>query len=261
MRIRHIRNIIFLPVIFAVSMNSLTAQHISDIYEMNGSNILIHNSIQSEHGNESTLLFLESPSFNSDEFTDGPSPAGALLRSFVLPGWGHYYVNKDDWNRGKIHLLADITLIGSYLGLTINANRLENNLYTYARQHANTEIRDRGRDYLLSVAEFISIDAYNDYQERSRNWDRIYDVNTANSWHWDSDQHRLSFLKLDNRVQHNRQQLPAIASLMVVNRIISGISAYSRAARMRQDRASSFTITVPEGTGGHGFQANYRISF
>jgi hypothetical protein len=182
-------------------------------------------------------------------------PAGALLRSFVLPGWGHYYVDKNSWSRGQAHLLADILLIGSYFGLTVHAQ-------TFARQHAGINLKGRGRDYLLNVAEFSSIQAYNDFQERSRNWDQIYEVNANNAWNWDSDTNRLSFLKLDNRVQNNRQQLPAIISLMVVNRIISGVTAYSKATQFNDGNSiTSITVSVPEFNAGKGLQANIKVSF
>jgi len=190
------------------------------------------------------------------------SPAGALLRSFVLPGWGHYYIGKDNWNRGRVHLLADVILIGSYFGVTVSANRMEGNLQSFARQHAGVDLKGRGRDYLLNVAEFPSIQAYNDFQERSRNWNQLYEINSLNTWNWDTDANRLSFLKLDNRIQNNRQQLPAILSIMVVNRLISGISAYSRASQINNlNTGSNFTLSIPELTSGKGMQVNLTVSF
>ena len=29
------------------------------------------------------------------------SPRDAFLRSLVLPGWGHHYIDKTDWKRGQ----------------------------------------------------------------------------------------------------------------------------------------------------------------
>ena len=195
-----------------------------------------------------------------DEMTE-VSPVGALLRSIVLPGWGHYYVNKAHQTRGLIHLGSDLTLIGAYFGISIHANRLENNLQTFAGQHAGTDIRNKNRDYLLSVAEFNSLEAYNDYQERSRNWDKIYEVNAANYWSWNFEQNRLSFLKMDTKIQDNRQQLPAVLSLMVVNRIISGISAFTL-ARNQSANANSISLSLPSTSGNEfGIVAKYSVQF
>lgn len=190
---------------------------------------------------------------------DEPTGAGALLRSFVLPGWGHYYANPTDWNRGKIHLATDISLLGSYFGFRANANRLEQNMFTFANMHAGTRIDNRGRDYLLSVADFNSLDEFNDYQERTRNWDRLMDNTPENQWNWSNNDRRLEFNDLNNRVERNRQQLPAIISLMVVNRLIAGVNAFTTA--LDQTNASVLTFTIPDHSRGHGFQANLRVSF
>lgn len=196
---------------------------------------------------------------NLQESNERPSsPVGALLRSFVLPGWGHYYADSKNWNRGLIHLGADLALIGAYTGYSLSANRLEKNLTTFANQHAGVDLKSRSRDFLLSVAEFKSLDEYNDYQLRSRNWDKIYEPSPNNYWSWDSDQNRRSFVQMDTKVQDHRQQLPAVVSLMVVNRVISGIHAFTK-ARGIHNNAGAMSFTIP--TSGKGLQANYQISF
>lgn len=190
------------------------------------------------------------------------SPIGALLRSVVLPGWGHYYVTKSHQTRGLLHLGSDLALIGAYFGISVHANKLEQNLQTFAGHHAGINLKNKNRDYLLSVAEFNSIQAYNDYQERSRNWDKIYEVNSSNYWSWDNEQNRLSFLKMDTKVQDNHQQLPAVISLMVVNRIISGISAFTL-ARNQSVTTNSISLSLPPTTSSNefGIVANYTIQF
>jgi hypothetical protein len=187
-----------------------------------------------------------------------PSPTGAMFRSFILPGWGQRYVDSQNWSRGLIHLVADLSLIGTYTGLNRAALRLENNLKTFANHHAGASLNNRSRDYVLNVAEFSSISAYNDYQLRSRNWDNVYEVNATNSWEWDSDTNRLSFLQMDAKAQGHRQQLPAVLSLLIINRIIAGINAFTEARVMQQNQAS-MVLTLPESRSG--LVATYRISF
>lgn len=199
----------------------------------------------------------------SQQFLDvkGVSPVGALLRSFVLPGWGHFYVSKSHQTRGLIHLGSDLALLGSYFGISIQTNRLEQNLKTFASQHAGTEIGKRNRDFLLSVAEFNSIEAHNDYQERSRNWDKLYEINSANYWSWDTENNRLSFQRMDTKIQDNRQQIPAVISLMVVNRIISGIGAFTL-ARNQSSAVNSLSFQLPSTFGNEfGVVAKYSVQF
>jgi len=228
----------------------------SNSFELNSSKVIGHYSYSQNLSNSSN-------NYNVNKLTDEDrSPGGALLRSFIVPGWGHYYIDNDNWNRGRVHLLSDVILIGSYLGLNLNAKRLESNLYSFAKQHAGVDLKGKGRGYLLNVAEFSSIHKYNEFQERSRNWDQLYEITADNSWSWNSEEKRLSFLKLDNRIQNNRQQLPAIISLLVVNRIISGISAYSSASNFNNSVAStSITFSFPEFSQGSGMQANVRFLF
>lgn len=211
----------------------------------------------SHHAGHSFAILDENVSENLEK-----SAGRALLRSFILPGWGHYYIDNRNWNRGRVHLLSDVVLLGSYFGLRLNATRLEINLNSLAKQHAGVDISGKGRGYLLNVAEFSSIQEYNDFQERSRNWDQIYEITNDNTWSWNSDENRLSFLKLDNRIQNNRQQLPAILSLMVVNRIVSGISAFSRATHNNNAWIyTSFTLNNPEYVDANGVQLNIKVPF
>jgi hypothetical protein len=209
------------------------------------------------------LVFQPGVSYTQTSKIGEVSDRGAMLRSFVIPGWGHYYVNPDSWNTGRIYLGTDIVLISAYFGFNANANRLDNNLRSFAMQYAGTDISRFGRSYRLNVGDFSSIDQYNDFQERSRNWDRIYiDVNQY-YWNWESDQKRREFIQLNNRVDRSRQQLPALFSLMVVNRVISGIHAYNAARShgdQRQGRAALY-LSQPVISEGTGYQATVLIRF
>jgi hypothetical protein len=196
--------------------------------------------------------------------TDGISDTGAMFRSFVLPGWGHYYVNPDSWNTGRIYLGTDIILIGAYFGFTVNANRLDNNLRSFAQQYAGTDIGRFGRSYRLNVGEYSTIKDYNDFQERSRNWDRIYSDVNQYFWSWESEQKRREFVQLNNKVDRNRQQLPALFSLMVVNRVISGIHAYNASRNYSREDSSlsaSLYVSQPTLSNGIGYQATLNIRF
>lgn len=160
------------------------------------------------------------------------SPAGAMLRSFVLPGWGQLSLGGNFNRRGAMHLGAEATLITSYLWLHYNAGSLENNMFAHVRRYAGIDISNRSRSFQLAVAAHNSLTAYNDFQERSRQWNEILDNVPQNQWVWQSEQNRFDYQDIRNRVDRSRQQLPAIATLMVANRIISGVHAFMSARRM-----------------------------
>ena len=187
-----------------------------------------------------------------------PSQLGAMLRSFVMPGWGHYYVNPDGWRRGQLHLGAEVILIASYLGISRQSYVLEKNMYTHAAAYSGADIRALDRQFELAVGSHRSLSDYNDFQERTRNLDRIFPDEPQYRWEWESDALRREYLDLRNRRDDLDNQLPALAALMVVNRVISGISAYSRAGAFAAGQAS---VHVAPGPAGNGFRTVVSIPF
>jgi hypothetical protein len=173
---------------------------------------------------------------------DLPEPKVAFLKSMVLPGWGHYYVNESDWTRGKYHLAGEAGLILSYLGLSIHSNNLQQNWSSYGEHKAGVQIEGRSRNFQLAVGDFNSLEDYNDYQLRSRNWDQLFENTPENRWNWSSVQERSTYNDLRSRFEKIDQQLPALLAMMGLNRIISGISAYNRAKE--QEKSDTFTSSV-----------------
>ncbi|MDZ7719526.1 MAG: hypothetical protein U5K72_11980 [Balneolaceae bacterium] len=160
---------------------------------------------------------------------DGKSREGAFIRSLVVPGWGHYYVNQEKWRRGQVHLGAEIALIASYFGFSTRAKNLENQYETLALLKAGVSISDRSRSFQLAMGDFNTLREYNEYQLRSRNWNRLYEDQTENRWNWKTTEDRNKYNDLRSDVDRVENQLPAILGLMVVNRVISALSAYNRA--------------------------------
>ncbi len=189
---------------------------------------------------------------NMDDTGNAPSQWGALLRSFVMPGWGHHYVDSDSWRRGQFHLGAEIVLLTSYLGINRQSYVLEKNMFTHASAFSGANIRDLGREFELAVGSHRSLADYNDFQERTRNLDRLFPDEPQYRWEWESDELRREYLDLRSRRDNLDQQLPALVALMVANRIISGISAFSRAGTYGNDGPK---VNLAPGPALRGFQA------
>jgi len=187
-------------------------------------------------------------------------PKGALIRSAILPGWGHYYVDKSDWKRGKYHLGADLILIMGYFGLDARASNIENQFITLANLRADASIAERDRAYRLAISQFNSLAEYNDFQRRSRNWNLILDDTTENRWHWNSIDDRIRYRDLRQDADQIRTQLPAVIGLLVVNRVISGISAFTR-ARDNRDVPKVSVLPAHSGSNITGIVANMNIVF
>jgi hypothetical protein len=156
-------------------------------------------------------------------------PAGAFLRSLVVPGWGHHSISPDDWSAGKRHLAADVMLVAAYFGFDAHADRLGRSLNAHARSYAGFDLQGRSRSFRIALADYDNLAAYNDVMERTRNWDRILPDTPDNRWQWSDEDARRRFIGLINDEDAAVNRLPAIAAMMVANRVFAGIGAYRRA--------------------------------
>ena len=130
---------------------------------------------------------------------------------------------------GQYHLAAEAVLLTSWLGFRIHSNVLEQNMFTMAGAYSGTNIQNRDRAFQLAVGNYNSLADYNEAQMTSRNFDRRYPETPDYQWAWESADKRLEYRDIRSRWDRTNQQLPVLLSLMVVNRVFSGLSAYNRA--------------------------------
>ena len=153
-------------------------------------------------------------------------PSAALRRSLLLPGWGEFYANPQSWSRGQWHMAADISMVLSYLGIRYRSVQLDDELITFARSRAGIDLSGRDRELYLAVSNHNSLDLYNDYLLRTRNWNKLVEESPNNQWSWEATSDRSEFNRMRERIDKSKNQLPALVTLMVVNRVISGIHAF-----------------------------------
>jgi hypothetical protein len=209
------------------------------------------------------FLMLSSISISAQEtnFTfEEKSPRGAFLRSLVMPGWGHHYIDKTDWRRGQYHMAADAVMILSYAGIRVRNNQLESDLVTFARANAGIDLANRSRDTFLAIANYDNLDAYNDFQLRSRNWDDLITDSPENRWNWINNDDRFRYQDMRERIDRNSNQLPALITLMVANRVVSGISAFAKARNMNRNLPEA-RFSYINGFGEPGLTASLRFGF
>lgn len=131
-----------------------------------------------------------------------------------------------------MHLGMEVALIASYFGFSFRVDNLEGQYETLASLKADVEISGRSRSFILAIGDFNSLKEYNDFQLRSRNWNRLFEDESANRWNWETEDDRDKYNDLRSDVDHVKNQLPAILGLMVVNRVVSALSAYNRAKEL-----------------------------
>lgn len=167
------------------------------------------------------------------------SPALALLLSFVLPGAGHYYIDRMDV--GKYFLGADIASWIGLISLNVYGDNVREDSRTYSKDHAQiNNIDDKNDDYFTNIGSYNNIYEYNNAKLSNFEYEKIYDVNKY-YWNWDFQDNRNIYesqRKSSERIYNTRI---VFGSLLIANRIVSGISAYLIASK-KDGKKSSFYI-------------------
>tara|TARA_B100000900_G_C20541920_1_gene700865 strand:- start:917 stop:1498 length:582 start_codon:yes stop_codon:yes gene_type:complete len=112
------------------------------------------------------------------------------------------------------------------VGIRYRVSFLEDELVTFAQSNAGIDLTSRDREMYLAVSNHDNLALYNDYQLRTRNWNKRLEPIPENEWNWRSNSSRSHFNDMRERVDKNKNQLPALVTLMVINRVISGIHAF-----------------------------------
>lgn len=152
-------------------------------------------------------------------------PLMAMTRSLIVPGWGHWYADGRDSRQAKWYLAADLALLAGTLGYHHQSQRSFETMTTVAQQQAGVDIRGRSTSFLLAVAQFNSLEAYNQYQEQTRNWHRFLTSTPENQWEWSSESERLEYNDVRSTYDNSKRQRSIFIGTMVLNRLVSGVSA------------------------------------
>ncbi len=173
---------------------------------------------------------------NSAITKSSKSPGLALLFSLVLPGAGHYYIDRMDV--GKYYLGADAA---SWLGLaTLNiyGNDVQKQSRVFSLEHAKTgNAEGKDDEYYANIGSYDNIYEYNNDKLTRGEYSLLYDVNKF-YWDWDDFQNQQIYesqRKSSERIYNTRI---VFGSLLVANRIISGISAYLLAKNYNKKSSS-----------------------
>jgi hypothetical protein len=152
------------------------------------------------------------------------SPALALLFSVIIPGAGHYYINRMDV--GKYFFGADVAFWLGWATLDVYGNAVNDDAVTYSVQHAKVSDPDgKNDDYFANVGNYNNIYEYNNQLLLQGQFGSLYDVNTY-FWDWDNVNNRDIFesqRKSSERILNSRI---VFGSLLIANRVVAGISAY-----------------------------------
>jgi hypothetical protein len=164
------------------------------------------------------------------------SGAAAFGLSLLVPGLGHRYVNDGHWGgAGTVFLTADLTL---WIGLATTIAQKNHATDAYgsivAMKSGNT-LEGKNRAFELALASYDNSNEYIDAILRSRQWDRLDSAqDPANQWDWESDADRERYSELRDDADTAGQRKTALIGALIVNRLISGVTAALSSRKTRQ---------------------------
>jgi len=181
----------------------------------------------------------EKPEINTSKAGSSKSPGLAALYSLLIPGAGHFYINRMDV--GKYFFGIDVASWLGYGTLSVYGNSVITDAETFSMEHAGvTDPDGKDDDYYSNVGNYANIYEYNNEQLAFGNYSSLYNVNTY-YWDWDNSNNQNIFesqRKSSERIYNSRI---IFGSVLVANRIVSSISAYLLA---KQGNKKSLTYFI-----------------
>lgn len=161
--------------------------------------------------------------FYSIAFGQSSNGLSPVVKSFLLPGWGEYSLDKPE--RGRFFTLSETVLWTSFAGALIVSHNYSDLFQAYAADFAGVETKDKDRQFWVDVGNYESMNAHNEEHLRFREFDALYPSEDEWSWEWSSNSKRKQYRNY--RVSSDTWALGAkfIAGSVVINHIVSAIDA------------------------------------
>ncbi|MBI5403615.1 MAG: hypothetical protein HY959_09440 [Ignavibacteriae bacterium] len=179
-------------------------------------------------------------SVNTERITGNKkNPTISVFLSLLVPGAGHLYADRMDV--GKYFVASEAACWLGVAGLSLYGNWLRDDSRTFAAQHSGLNEDGKDDDYFGNVGNFESIYTYNNEKLAKGQWDKIYDVNT-HFWNWDNDANRNQFDLQRKKSERTYNTRIVFATGLIVNRLISAISAVILTNKGNKNTSSGIRI-------------------
>jgi hypothetical protein len=175
----------------------------------------------------------ETPAYNKK------NPAISIFLSLLVPGAGHLYAGRMDV--GKYFIASEVSCWLGVAGLDLYGNWLRDDSRTYASEHSGLNKNGKDDDYFSNVGNYDNIFQYNNEKLAKGQWDKIYDVNSY-YWSWDNTLNKNTFDSQRKRSERVYNARIIFATGLIVNRVISAISAIILTNKSYNNSSSGFRI-------------------
>lgn len=194
--------------------------------------MLISNSANSQQDKQNRELELTYNILNQSPVSDtlpktqikssGKSGGLAMLLSLVVPGAGHYYLNRMDV--GKYFVAGEAASWLGFVGLNIYGDAVKDDARQFAVQYsgANSTITDD--EYYTNIGFYRNIFDYNNDKLARGEFDKVYDVEKF-YWYWNSADEQGTFETQRKKSERIFNARIIFTTGLIVNRLTSALSA------------------------------------
>lgn len=178
-----------------------------------------------------------------------PPPVGvSALRSAVLPGWGEFGLGKT--KRARLFTKVEVVLWAALIQAGHDTRLYDARLRAFGTLHAGASFPGKDRKFITDVGNYMSLDDFNQAQQRLRQPDRVYRDPEIYGWSWDSDINRRRYRRFRVRRDTARKIGQFVIGGMILNRIVSVIDV-TTLHRMRSSSSNLILYPLVDGERGY----------
>ena len=178
----------------------------------------LKSTIKQTNQNQQEVNFTLNPKF----VTDKKSVGLGIIYSLLLPGMGELYA--DAYDVGKYFTIADGILWGTFIGMHAYSSWQKDNYESYAASRAGVDNNNKDADYYATIADYSSIDSYNDEKALERNFDQMYNTEQY-YWKWNSVEERRTYRDMWTSSEQTNNDIRFVVGGLILNRVASAINA------------------------------------
>ena len=192
---------------------------------------------------------LPAPTMHEPPAYGGPGPAGAALRSLILPGWGQLATGHN--TQAAIFGALEVATWTSYATFQRQGNLRQDSYFQTAQLYAGIDLKDQDEDARKLVGQYRSSDVYNQYvvmreaayfyedPVEQQQYIESRSIQPADAWNWGDDFDAFERYRAQRRSSEQAYKNGQYAlGFAVINRVVSAVAA-ARAAKSRQREAEA----------------------
>ena len=168
----------------------------------------------------------------------------AIIYSLLLPGMGELYA--EGYSSGKYFTIAEGTLWGIFIGMNSYANWQRDRYKAYAITNAGITTDGKDADFYATIADYSSVNQFNDEQALNRDFSAMYNVET-HYWNWPTTEQRRTYRGMWSSSEQTFNDIRFVVGALILNRIASAINAVRLVSAYNKNLAADLSWNVSIG--------------